>query len=66
MEVYIILEHQLDEHSIIQSTKIVDVFINKEDAELYLEYCKLVDKNYVKCMMCDPCKYEIKTHKVIE
>ena len=66
MEVHILLEHQLDDKGMIESTKIINVYLNREDAENELEYAQEVDKRYVKHMMCDPCKYQIKTLKVIE
>ena len=66
MEVHILLEHQLNEQKVIESTTIVDVFLSKEDAEANKEYAERVDRDYVKHMMCDPCKYQIKTFKVIE
>ena len=66
MEVHILLEHQLDDKGMVESTTITNVFLNREDAENELEYAQEVDKRYVKRMMCDPCKYTIKTFKVIK
>jgi len=68
MEVYIILEHQLEygdyECSSVAGTRIVDVFLDKEDAEAQLEYRREVDKRYVEHCHCDPCEYELVTWEV--
>lgn len=66
MKVHIILEHQLDVNECVVDTKVMSVFLNKEDAEAELECLEAADKRYVEALHCDPCKYEIVPMEVIE
>ena len=66
MKVYIILEHQLEDGAYINSTRIVDVFRNKEDAESEADFKRSIDKQIVAKHLCDPCEYEVQEWEVTE
>ena len=70
MKVYIILEHQLEygdyNFSTIAGTRVVDVFLNKEDAESEADFKRSIDKQIVEKHLCDPCEYEVQEWEVTE